>query len=213
MPVNSPKLAATVAALLLAAALAGCGSGGHPSAAGPAGSPAAGPAGSPAAGPAGSPAAGPADSPAASPTMAGPTVVGPSVAAGSPSSTITIAPTDRAACASLFAHLQQVTAALDASAELIASSLSKEELSARIAAEQEQLRQSAELMSQGAVPVPLVAADRQLVAALHALVDDFGRAAGPAARGDFQAAAQAMTDQPVVQRIVDASKTIEDACG
>jgi hypothetical protein len=203
MPVNSPKVAAAVAAVLLAAALAGCGSSGHPPPVSPAGANRSG----------ASPAGAGSGAPSGARSGASPTVLGPSVAGGSPSSTITIAPADRAACASLFAHLQQVTAALDASAELIASSLSKEELSARIAAEQEQLRQSAQLMAQSAVPAPLVTANGQLVAALHALVDDFGRAAGPAARGDFQAAAQAMTDQPVVQRIVDASKTIEDACG
>ena len=112
----------------------------------------------------------------------------------------------------MFAHLQQVTAALQASAELIASSLSKEQLSQRIAAEEVQLRESAGLMTQGAVPAPLVEANQRLVAALHDLTDDFARAEGPAARGDFKAAAAAMTDEPVVQRIVDASKTIEDAC-
>ena len=151
--------------------------------------------------PAGSPTADPSSSSAASPSDP------------APSATITIAPGDRAACASVFAHLQQVTAVLQTSAEVIASSLSKEQLSQRIAAEEVQLRQSAELMAQGAVPPPLVAADRRLVAALHALTDDFARAEGPAARGDFKAAAAAMTDEPVVQRIVDASKTIEDACG
>ena len=139
-----------------------------------------------------------------------PTTRGASTTASA--SSITIAPGDRAACASLYARLQQVTATLDASAELIASSLSKQELSARIAAEQEQLRRSAESMAQGAVPAPLVTADKQLVAALRALTADFGRARGPAARGDFKAAAQAMTDAAVVKRIVDASKTIEDAC-
>ncbi len=136
-----------------------------------------------------------------------------SPAAPSTHSTVPIAPGDRAACASLYAHLQQVTATLDASAELIASSLSKQQLSQRIADEQAQLRHSAELMSQGAIPAPLVPADQRLVAALRALTDDFARAKAPAARGDFKAAADAMTDGPVVQRIVDASKTIEDACG
>jgi hypothetical protein len=68
-------------------------------------------------------------------------------------------------------------------------------------------------MAAGPVPAPLADANRKLVAALRAFTDDFARAKAPAARGDFQAATDAMTDQAVVQRIVDASKTIEDACG
>jgi hypothetical protein len=126
---------------------------------------------------------------------------------------VSIAPADRPACAALFTHLRQVTAALSASSELIANAVDKQQLSGRIANEQAQLKQSADLMAAGPVPAALADANRQLVAALRAFTDDFARAKAPAARGDFQAATDAMTDQPVVQRIIDASKTIEDACG
>jgi hypothetical protein len=124
-----------------------------------------------------------------------------------------IAAADRPACALLFARLQRVTVALSTSSELIARSANKEELGRRIAVEQQQLERSAALMAGGPVPAPLVDADGELVAALRAFAADFARARKPAARGDFQAAADAMTDPPVVQRIVRASKTIEDACG
>ena len=126
---------------------------------------------------------------------------------------VSVAPADRPACLALFTHLQQVTGALSASSELIAHAVDKQQLSERISNEQAQLKQSADLMAAGPVPAPLADANRQLVAALRAFTDDFARAKAPAARGDFQAATDAMTDQPVVQRIVDASKTIEDACG
>jgi hypothetical protein len=119
---------------------------------------------------------------------------------------------DRAACASLYARLQQVTAALDDSSQLIATSQGKQQLSERIANEQSLLQQAADLMTRGPIPASLAPADRDLVAALHAFTADFARAREPAARGDFQSAAAAMTDQAVVQRIVDASKKIEDAC-
>jgi hypothetical protein len=119
---------------------------------------------------------------------------------------------DRAACASLYARLQQVTAALDDSSQLIATSQGEQQLSERIANEQSLLQQAADLMARGPIPASLTAADHDLVAALRAFTADFARAREPAARGDFQSAAAAMTDQPVVQRIVDASKKIEDAC-
>jgi hypothetical protein len=137
------------------------------------------------------------------------TQAGPVSSAGA----VSIAPADRPACAALFTHLQQVTGALSASSELIANAVDKQQLSERISNEQTQLKQSADLMAAGPVPTPLADANRQLVAALRAFTDDFARAKAPAARGDFQAATDAMTDQAVVQRIVDASKTIEDACG
>ncbi len=129
------------------------------------------------------------------------TPAGPVSSAGA----VSIAPADRPACAALFTHLQQVTGALSASSELIANAVDKQQLSERISNEQAQLKQSADLMAAGPVPAPLADANRQLVAALRAFTDDFARARAPAARGDF--------DQAVVQRIVDASKTIEDACG
>jgi TolA-binding protein len=148
----------------------------------------------------------PAGTPAAGPALSTATSAAPSTGV------IAIDPADRAACASLFARLQRVTAAIDGSSELIAQSVSAQDLSQRIAVEQVQLERSAQLMTQEPVPAPLADADRRLVAALRGFAADFGRARVPAARGDFQAAAQAMTDPPLVQRILDAAKTIEDAC-
>jgi hypothetical protein len=128
------------------------------------------------------------------------------------SSKVTVAASDRQACAGLYANLQQVSAAIQGSSELIANSLDKSQLSERIAIEESQLQQSADLMERGPVPPGLEAADRDLVAALRAFSADFAKARGPATRGDFRAAAEAMTDTAVVQRILAASKTIEDAC-
>jgi hypothetical protein len=125
---------------------------------------------------------------------------------------VTIAPDERSACNLLFARLQRVTIALQTSSDLIAHSLNKTQLSRRIAIEQVQLQRSAALMTSGPVPAALVPADRALVAALHAFARDFGRAKAPAAAGDFRAATAAMTDRPVVQRILQASTTIERAC-
>jgi hypothetical protein len=62
------------------------------------------------------------------------------------------------------------------------------------------------------VPPSLASTRDQLVAALGAFTDDFARARDAATRGDFPTAVDAMTDQNVVQRIVDASKKIEEAC-
>jgi hypothetical protein len=125
---------------------------------------------------------------------------------------VTIAPEERSACNLLFARLQRVTVALQTSSDLIAHSLNKAQLSRRIAIEQVQLRRSAALMTGGPVPAALIPADRSLVAALHAFARDFGRAKAPAAAGDFRAATAAMTDRPVVRRILQASTTIERAC-
>ncbi|MFZ1881840.1 MAG: hypothetical protein WAU41_17000 [Gaiellaceae bacterium] len=125
---------------------------------------------------------------------------------------VAIAPNERSACNLLFARLQRVTIALQTSSDLIAHSLNKTQLSRRIAIEQVQLQRSAALMTGGPVPEALVPADRALVAALHAFARDFGRAKAPAAAGDFRAATAAMTDRPVVQRILQASTTIERAC-
>lgn len=137
-------------------------------------------------------------------------------AAGSPSRSapgkVTISAADRPACAQLLARLQQVSTAISASSELIANSVNKQQLSQRIAAEAKRLRQSAGLMSEGPIPVPLAAADRQLVTALRAFGDDFLRAKSPAKRGDFQAAVDAMSDRSAVQKIIKASTTIENAC-
>lgn len=125
---------------------------------------------------------------------------------------VTISAADRPACAQLLARLQQVTLAISASSELIANSVDKQQLSERIAAEAKRLRQSAELMGEGPVPVPLTAADRQLVTALQAFGDDFVRARSPAMRGDFRGAVDAMGDKSAVQKIIGASTTIQNAC-
>jgi hypothetical protein len=123
-----------------------------------------------------------------------------------------MSPADRAACAQLLGHLEQVTLAISASSQLIANSINQQQLSQRIADEASQLRKAADLMAQGPVPGPLVQADKDAVAALRTLTDDFNRAKDAAAQGDLRAAVDAMTDQPAVQRIVAASKSIEDAC-
>ena len=105
-----------------------------------------------------------------------------------------------------------MTLAISASSELIANSVDKQQLGQRIAAEASQLRRAADLMAQGPVPAPLVKADRDLVAALRTFADDFDRAKDAAGRGDYRGAVDAMRDEPTVQRIVDASQTIEDSC-
>ncbi len=115
---------------------------------------------------------------------------------------IAIAPTaaDQAACELLYARLQRVTSALTTSSELIAHSVNKKQLSGHIAIEREQLLRSAQLLTGGPVPAPLIPADRQLVAALVDFSDDFARAEVPARKGDYQAAVNAMGDKAVVQR-------------
>lgn len=133
-------------------------------------------------------------------------------APASPATKVTAAAADRAACAQLLARLQQTTQAVSGSSELIASSMNKQQLSQRIAAEAQALRQSAALMGQPPIPAPLAAADHQLVTALQAFSGDFTRATGPASSGDFQAAVNAMGDKPVVQQIVGTSTTIQNAC-
>lgn len=116
-------------------------------------------------------------------------------------------------CAPLFAHLQDVTAALGASSELLATSLNPQQLASRIDAERARLEDAARLMASGPVPDTLRAADQRMVSALRVLAADFTRAKDPALRGDFQGAAAAMTDQATVQQVVDASSAIEKACG
>lgn len=118
----------------------------------------------------------------------------------------------KASCADLYTRLQRVTATLSSTSELLTNSLGSQQLSDRIAFEEDQLRNSAELMASATVPDKLAATNRQLVAALQTMTADFARAKAPAARGDFAAASQAMTDQAAVQRIVDASQKIEAAC-
>jgi hypothetical protein len=125
---------------------------------------------------------------------------------------VKIAPSEQPACALLFARLQRVTVALQTSAELIAHSTNKQQLSKRIGIERVQLERSAKLMTGGPIPASLRATDRELVGALRGFSAAFARAGAPAARGDFQAASAAMGDAPDVQRILATSKTIEDAC-
>jgi hypothetical protein len=105
-----------------------------------------------------------------------------------------------------------VSATVSATSELLTNSLGSQQLANGIAIEEGQLRQSAQLMASAPVPATLAATNRQLVAALSAMAADFARAKAPAARGDFAAASQAMTDQTAVQQIVDASQKIEAAC-
>ena len=125
---------------------------------------------------------------------------------------MTLAPGDATACALLLARVQRVTTALATASELIAHSLNKHQLSQRIAIEKVQLQRSARLMTGGPAPTPLQGADRQLVLGLNAFSADFARAEKPAARGDFKGAVQAMGDTTVVQQILAATKTIENAC-
>jgi hypothetical protein len=124
----------------------------------------------------------------------------------------TISPSERPACAVLFARLQRVSVALQSSAELIAHSVNRRQLSKRIGIEEVQLQRSAQLMTGGPIPASLQATDRELVEALRGFGRAFARARAPAQRGDFRAATDAMTDAPDIQRILATSKTIENAC-
>ncbi len=133
---------------------------------------------------------------------ASPTAAAPTVAAG-----------EQAACASLYARLQRVSVALSSSSELIVQSADPQDLSRRIATEQQQLERSAKLMDAAVVPKPLVAANRRLVQALRRYARDFEDAKAPARRGDFQAAVEAMTDKAAVDSVAAAAKTIEQTCG
>jgi hypothetical protein len=124
----------------------------------------------------------------------------------------TVAPQDQPACDALYARLQRVGTALSASSELLTQSLNPKELSGKIATEQAQLERSATLMDAAVVPAPLAADNRKLVKALRRYAHDFAGARAPARKGDFQAAAQAMTDQDAVNAILAAAKAIEATC-
>jgi hypothetical protein len=124
----------------------------------------------------------------------------------------TVAPGDQAACEALYARLQRVGTALSSSAELLTQSLNSKQLSAKIATEQEQLERSAKLMDSAVVPAPLAADNRKLVNALRRYARDFASAKAPARKGDYQAAAQAMTDQEAVNDVLAAAKAIEATC-
>jgi hypothetical protein len=119
---------------------------------------------------------------------------------------------DAQLCPALYARLQRVTLALSSSSELIAQSENKADLASRIATERVQLARSARLMAAATVPPPLSAVNDRLVRALRGFSHDFGRARGPAARGDFAAAVAAMTDKPTVNRILAAATAIQRAC-
>jgi hypothetical protein len=124
----------------------------------------------------------------------------------------TVAPEDQAACSALYARLQRVGVALSSSSELLTQSLNPKELSSKIATEQEQLERSAQLMDSAVVPAPLADDNRKLVKALRRYAHDFAGAKAPARQGDFQAAAQAMTDQEAVNDVLAAAKAIEATC-
>lgn len=151
-------------------------------------------------------------SPSATPTPSpAPTVA--ATAEARPSATpIPLTVADQQLCAVLYARLQRVTLAIGSSSELIAQSENKQDLTRRIATEQQQLKRSAQLMAAATVPPPLSAVNDRLVRALRAFSRDFARARKPAARGDFAAAVAAMTDKPAVQRIVAAATAIQRAC-
>ena len=102
--------------------------------------------------------------------------------------------------------------AISSSSELLTQSLDPKQLSSKISSEQEQLERSAKLMDSAVVPKPLVADNRKLVKALRRYARDFAGAKAPARKGDFQAAAQAMTDQNAVNEILAAAKAIEATC-
>jgi hypothetical protein len=124
----------------------------------------------------------------------------------------TVAPEDQAACAALYARLQRVGTALSSSSELITQAINQKDLSKQIATEREQLERSAKLMDSAVVPEPLVADNRKLVEALRQYARDFASAEAPARKGDFQAAAEAMTDQSAVNDVLAAAKAIEATC-
>jgi hypothetical protein len=137
----------------------------------------------------------------------------PPAATASPAAAApTVAPEDQAACAALYARLQRVGVALSSSSELITQASDQKDLSKMIATEQQQLERSARLMDSAVVPEPLVADNRKLVNALRRYARDFAGAKTPARKGDFQAAADAMTDQSAVNDVLNAAKAIEATC-
>jgi hypothetical protein len=142
----------------------------------------------------------------------------PTAARSTPTPTATSAkvpidPQDQAACAALYARLQRVTVALSSASELVASATGPKDLSAKIRTERTQFRRAAQLMDSAVVPKPLAAANRRLVAALERYAGGFAKAEAPAAKGDMQAAVQAMTDQDAVNAIAASAQTIQDTCG
>jgi hypothetical protein len=149
----------------------------------------------------------PATTPAPAPTTAAATATPTATSAKVP-----IDPQDQAACQALYVRLQRVTAALSSASELIASATDPKDLAKKITTEQQQLERSAQLMDAAVVPKPLAEANRQLVAALRQYATGFEKARASVSQGDFQAAAQAMTDKDAVNSIVVSAKTIQDTC-
>jgi hypothetical protein len=149
------------------------------------------------------PAATPASTKAAATAGATPTATSAKVA---------IDPQDQAACQALYARLQRVTTALSSASELVASATDPKDLVKKIATEKEQFDRSAQLMDAAVVPQPLAQANRRLVAALRQYAQGFAKAEAPAKQGDFQSAAQAMTDKDAVTRIVASAQKIQDTC-
>jgi hypothetical protein len=148
---------------------------------------------------------------ATTPTASAPGAATPGAA--TPGAAPRIAAADRAACAVLYARLQRVTVALTSGSELLAQSENERDLGERIANQRQQLERAARLLDAGVVPKSLVSTNRRLVAALRDFARDFEHAEAPARRGDLQAAVAAMTDQPVVDRVLAATQAIETACG
>jgi hypothetical protein len=144
--------------------------------------------------------------PPATPTATATASPTPTVAA------VAIDPQDQPACDVLYARLQRATQAISSGSELIARAENKAQLRRQIATQQVQLQRAATLLDEAVVPAPLASANRTLVRGLRTFAGDFARARAPAARGDFQAAADAMTDRATLQKILAAAQKIEAAC-
>src|SRR4051794_12858223 len=112
------------------------------------------------------------------------------------------------ACTLLFARLQRVTAAVQASSELIARSNNKAQLAERIRIEQVQLGRAADLLEAGSVPSSIAPVNADLVAALRRFARDFGAARAPAAGGGFAPPSQGMTDPLALRRLAAAGAKI-----
>lgn len=128
------------------------------------------------------------------------------------SSSIAIPPSDRQACADLFARLQVATSAVSASSELLTNSQNQQQLATQIQVEAQQLSRAGDVLSQSSGPAALNTVTEDLVGALRAFSADFQRAQTPASKGDFQGAVEAMTDRAIVNRIVADASTIEASC-
>jgi hypothetical protein len=128
------------------------------------------------------------------------------------SAKVAIDPADEAACQALYVRLKRVTSALSSASELITTVTNQKDLAKQIAIEQQQFERSADLMDAAVVPKPLAEANRQLVAALHAYARGFEKAEQPAQQGDFQGAAQAMSNPDTIKQIVASAQKIQDTC-